>query len=220
MIENTLESQIEAFKAELTRQAPEAVAQFQGDIDALVRTGIARNSLKEGAQAPDFTLPDSAGKEVSLSGLLREGPVVVTFYRGEWCPYCNLQLRAYQKILPQIKEFGAMLVAVSPQTPDHTLSTVEEKELTFPVLSDAGNQVARWYGLVFSVSEAVRPLYRDMGLDLAVFNGHDSWELPMPGTFIVDQTGSVRLAFVDEDYTRRLEPAALLAGLRNINQQR
>jgi peroxiredoxin len=141
---------------------------------------------------------------------------VVTFYRGEWCPFCNLQLRAYQRILPQIQSLGATLVAISPQTPDHSLSTVEKKELTFTVLSDVGNRVARAYRIVFTLEESIRPLYTTIGSDLPSFNSDASWELPMPATFLVAQDGTVRLAFVAEDYTHRLEPADLLDGLRTM----
>jgi peroxiredoxin len=130
----------------------------------------------------------------------------------KWCPYCNLQLRAYQAILPRIRELGATLVAVSPQTPDNSLTTAEQKGLTFPVLSDAGNEVARRYGLVFSLSETLRA----MSADLPAYNGDSSWELPMPGTFVIAPDGTVRLAFVDADWTRRLEPAAILGALRGL----
>ena len=213
----TLQQQIEAFQAQLAKQLPpEMLAELAKSSAALTQTGIARQSVKAGEQAPDFTLPDVFGNEVTLSELLKQGPVVVTFYRGEWCPFCNLQLRAYQRILPQIQSVGATLVAISPQMPDHSLSTVEKKELTFSVLSDVGNTVARAYRLVFTLEERIRPLYTTIGSDLPTFNGDASWELPMPATFLVAQDGTVRLAFVAEDFTRRLEPADLLDGLRTM----
>lgn len=211
----TLQQQIETLQAQLAKQlAPSMLAEIGENIAALTQTGIAKQSVKVGEQAPDFTLPDVFGNEVTLSQLLKQGPVVVTFYRGEWCPFCNLQLRAFQRILPQIQSLGATLVAISPQTPDHSLSTVEKKELTFTVLSDVGNKVARAYRTVFTLEESIRPLYTSIGFDLPTFNGDASWELPMPATFLVAQDGTVRLAFVAEDYTRRLEPADLLDGLR------
>lgn len=211
----TLQQQIETLQAQLAKQLPpERLAEIGENIAALTQTGIAKQSVKVGEQAPDFTLPDVFGNEVTLSQLLKQGPVVVTFYRGEWCPFCNLQLRAFQRILPQIQSLGATLVAISPQTPDHSLSTVEKKELTFTVLSDVGNKVARAYRTVFTLEESIRPLYTSIGFDLPTFNGDASWELPMPATFLVAQDGTVRLAFVAEDYTRRLEPADLLDGLR------
>ncbi len=213
----TLQQQIDVFLAQTAGQLPpELMKNFYNSIETVVQTGIAKHSLKVGEKAPDFTLLDVFGKPVSLSELLQHGPVVVTFYRGEWCPFCNLQLRAYQNILPQIQALGASLVAISPQTPDHSLSTVEKKELTFTVLSDVGNSVARQYKIVFALPEQFRTMYTSIGSDVPTFDGDSSWELPMPGTFIVAQDGTIRLAFVHEDHTRRLEPAALLESLRAL----
>src|SRR5215467_1400009 len=213
----TLQQQIETLQAQLAQQLPaEVLAELSKSITTLVQTGIAQQSVKVGERAPDFTLPDVDGSPVTLSELLKHGPVVLTFYRGEWCPWCNLTLRAYQRILPQIRALGASLVAVSPQTPEHSLSTVEKKELTFPVLSDVGNLVARKYRLVFTLEQTIRTLYTTIGADLPSFNGDPSWELPMPATFLLAQDGTVRLAFVDEDFTHRLEPATLLNGLRAV----
>ncbi len=213
----TLQQQIEAFLAQTAGQLPpELMTTFYQSIETLVQTDIAKNSLKVGEKAPDFTLPDTFGKQITLSELLQHGPVVVTFYRGEWCPFCNLQLHAYQDILPQIKALGASLVAISPQTPDHSLSTIEKKELTFTVLSDVGNTVARKYKIVFALPEQFRTLYTSIGSDVPTFDGDQSWELPMPGTFIIARDGTIRLAFVHEDHTRRLEPAALLDSLRAL----
>ncbi|MBA2682810.1 MAG: AhpC/TSA family protein [Ktedonobacteraceae bacterium] len=217
----TLQKQIEVFLAQTAEQLPpELMTTFYQSIDTLVQTDIAKNSLKAGDKAPDFTLPNVFGKQVTLSELLQHGPAVVTFYRGEWCPFCNLQLHAYQNILPQIRELGATLVAISPQTPDNSLSTVEKKELTFTVLSDVGNSVARQYKVVFALQDQFRALYTSIGSDVPTFNGDQSWELPMPGTFIIDQNGTIRLTFVHEDHTRRLEPAALLDSLRAIKNDR
>jgi len=210
----TLGDQIAALNDDLARQAPpEVLATFGREIEALARSGIAASGLREGAVAPEFTLPDVHGQPVALSDLLRQGAVVLTFYRGEWCPYCNLQLRAYEAILPEIRELRASLVAVSPQTPDHSLTTTEQKGLTFPVLSDAGNEVARRYGLVYQLSHTLRAL----SPDLPAYNGDESWELPMPGTFVIAPDGTVRVAFVEADWTRRLEPTALLDALRALS---
>ncbi len=218
--DGTLQQQIELFLAQTAEQLPpELMATFYSSIETLVKTDIAKHSLKVGEKAPDFTLPDTFGKQVKLSELLQHGPAVVTFYRGEWCPFCNLMLRAYQNILPQIQALGASLVAISPQTPDHSLSTVEKKELTFTVLSDVGNTVARQYKLVFALPEQFRALYTSIGSDVPTFDGDTSWELPMPGTFIIAPDGVIRIAFVHEDHTRRLEPTALLDGLRAIGNK-
>ena len=215
--DRTLQEQITGFKAQMAKQAPpEILGGFNQNIDDLVQSGIAEKSLKTGDYAPNFTLPNVAGEQVALSELLKQGPVAITFYRGEWCPYCNLQLRAYQNILPQIKALGASLVAISPQTPDNSLTTAEKKGLTFNVLSDVGNVVARQYGLVFTIDEKFHALYTNVGSDVPKFNGDTSWELPIPGTFIVAQDGKITLASVDADWTHRLEPSALLEGLRAV----
>ena len=183
---------------------------FQGAIHALVNSGIAANAVKVGQMAPEFSLPDQLGDTVTLSSMLQRGPAAVVFYRGEWCPYCDLTLRAYQRILPQIKALGASLIAISPQTPDCTLTTVEKKELTFSVLSDVGNVVGRKYGLVFVMPEAAR----HPGISAA--NGDESWELPVPGTFVIASDGTIKLVFVDADWTHRLEPAELLKVLEGM----
>jgi peroxiredoxin len=212
-----LQQQIDEFNAQAASKIPpELRKDLQSPIGQLVTSGAVEKALKEGEQAPDFKLPDALGNQVTLSELLKRGPVVITFYRGEWCPYCNLALRAYEKALPQMQALEASLVAISPQTPDHSLSTIEKMELTFAVLSDVGNKIAREFGLVFSIDEAVRGAHRHVGANLPAYNGDESWELPMAGTFVIDQSGIVRLAFVDADFTRRLDPSAIIAKLEEM----
>jgi peroxiredoxin len=133
---------------------------------------------------------------VPLSDLLQHGPVVVAFYRGGWCPYCNLELRALQKSLPEIEKLGAQLVAISPQTPDSSLSTQQKDKLRFQVLSDKHSAVARQFGLVFTLPEEIRTIYKGFGHDLAVRNGDDSFELPFPATYVIGQDRIIRFAFV------------------------
>ena len=174
---------------------------------------FADKSLKVGETAPDFTLPDAYGQPVTLSALLAHGPVVLTFYRGDWCPYCNLTLRSYQAVLPEISLLHSTLVAVSPQNPDNTLLTVQHKELTYPVLSDLGNLVARQYRLVWSIPED----QRSTSANLPQYNGDDAWELPMPGTFVIGLDGIVKLAAVNADWTLRLEPQIIVATLRQLD---
>jgi peroxiredoxin len=212
-----LQQQIDEFIAEGASWLPAGLLwDLLRPIGQLITSDAASRSLKEGAQAPDFTLLDSSGSAVKLSQLLTPGPVVMTFYRGAWCPYCHLALRAYQQALPQLQAGGATLVAISPQTPDLSRALAEKLELTFVVLSDMGNQVARQFGLVFTLDEAVRGAYKQVGADLPAFNGIDSWDLPMAGTFLVDQSGNVRLAFVNPDFTRRLDPSVIIARLEEL----
>ena len=167
---------------------------------------------------PDFTLPDVQGGDVSLGSLLEAGPAVVTFYRGGWCPYCNIQLRAHQAVLPDMTPLGARLVAISPQLPDGSLSTAEANALTFDVLSDVGNTVARNYGLVWSLPEELRAGLRSNNKALPGINGDDSWELPVPATYVIARDGRVALAAIDVDYRNRLEPDAILAALRSLRR--
>jgi len=210
----SLREQIEAFQAQVaSRVSPEVQQRSKARRAQLVESGIADKSLKAGEIAPDFTLPDAYGNHVTLSALLAHGSVVLTFYRGDWCPFCNLTLRAYQKIMPEINARHATLVAVSPQNPDNTLLTVQHKELTFPVLSDIGNRVARMYRLVWSMPED----QRSTSANLPQYNGDDAWELPLTGTFIIASDGVIKLASVDADWTHRLEPQVILETLRQMD---
>ena len=193
--------------------APDTTTAGRAATSAEAAVGTA---LAVGDAAPDFVLPDAADREARLSDLLADGPVVLTFYRGSWCPYCNTQLRDYQLALPEIERAGAHLVAVSPQTPDSTMTIVDRQRLAFPVLSDAGNRVSRQYGLVFEVDAATREQYRAVGIDLAKSNGTDTWELPVPATYVIAPDGTVRFAFVEADYTRRAAPEQIVEALRTL----
>jgi len=183
----------------------------------LADTGIAQNSLKVGEKAPDFDLPNPKGESVNLHSLLEKGPVVLNFYRGRWCPYCNLELNAYQKHLQDIEGLGASLVAISPQTPDNSLSTAEKNALKFEVLSDVGNKTANEYGLTFKLDSSLHDIYTKFGIVLPKFNGDDSWEIPLPGTYVIDKDGTVQYAFADADYTKRAEPDEVIAKLEEIS---
>jgi peroxiredoxin len=212
-----LQEQLEAFKAEFARTAPVGrPALYDRKIEEL-RAGFAHeNAIGPGDRVADFTLPDPAGRSVSLTNILNAGPVVVTFYRGGWCPYCNIQLRAYQAILPELTALGARLVAISPQRAEGSLATSEANGLTFDVLSDVGNVVARAFGLVWSLPEELRAALRSNNKALPEINGDESWELPVPATYVIARDGRVALAAVEVDYRKRLEPDAILASLRSL----
>ena len=211
-----LKQELDAFKAQFVQTAPAGrFALYTAKIEELRQSCARDNAITEGDIAPDCSLPDAKGGSVTLSALLAQGPTVITFYRGGWCPYCNIQLRAYQAILPQIAAAGASLVAISPQAPDRTLSTAETNALTFHVLSDLENRVARSFGLVYSLPEEIRAALRSVNKALPEINGDDSWELPVPSTYVVTGNGRVTLAHIDVDYTQRLEPEEILAALRS-----
>lgn len=195
---------------------PERVSLYQDKIGELQRSFAASHAVGAGDAAPPFTLPGADGQPVRLQDRLRAGPVVLAFYRGGWCPYCNLQLRAYQTALPRMAAVGASLVAISPQQPDASLSTAEANALTFDVLSDAGNAVARAYGLVFALPAELRDGMRAAGKALPDINGDDTWELPVPATFVLGTNGAVALAFVEADHRLRLEPDDIIRALERL----
>jgi len=212
----SLQDQIGTLKKEMSGQIPLDVQQvMQQSAEILERSGVSDHSLKAGETAPDFTLPDAHGDRVNLVDTLEHGPVVLSFYRGGWCPYCNLELQALQQALPEIQELGAQLTAVSPELPDQTLSTAEKHALAFAVLSDHGNRAAKDFGIVFTLPEILRPIYTQFGIDLPAWNGDDSFELPMPATYVIDRNGIILEGFVSADYTQRMEPEKILDILRN-----
>jgi peroxiredoxin len=198
----------------LSQVGREILSVYDRDAEALGAGDTFPGALQVGDRAAGFRLPDARGGEIALDDLLIDGPVVLVFYRGAWCPYCNLQLAAFQSRLAEIRAAGAALVAVSPQTPDQSLTFAEQKALEFPVLSDVGNAVAAQYGLVFTQSEAVTATSRQLGIELADFNGDDSNTLPAASTFVIGEDGGIRFASVTGDYRWRVGPEEVLAVLR------
>ncbi|MGG1632144.1 peroxiredoxin-like family protein [Rossellomorea sp. NRS-1567] len=172
--------------------------------------------LRVGEKAPNFTLPDATGKGVALEDVLKNGPVILTFYRGGWCPYCNMELRAYQQLMEDIKSAGAELIAVSPQTPDASLSTKEKNELDYFVLSDEGNKVADKYKLVYKLPPYLVDIYKEKGLDLEKANDSDSWTLPVSATYIIKQDGTIAYEYTKADYKDRVEPSEVVEKLKSI----
>lgn len=211
----SLRDDIAAFRQQAAARIPEDIRLVMGNATrTLAESGIAELGPKVGDRAPGFALPNARGETVDLADKLRDGPVVVSFYRGGWCPYCNLELRALQQTLPEIVDLGASLLAVSPETPDNSLTTAEKNDLGFEVLSDVGNTVARDFKLVFEVDEALRPIYDNFGIDIPAHNGDESYEIPVPATYVIDTDGTVLHAFVDADHTKRMEPEDIVAALK------
>lgn len=193
-------------------------AEIQGRIDEMVadlRLEDAVPGLPVGAPAPDFTLPDAHGRPVRLHDRLRSGPVVLSFYRGDWCPICNVQLRALQQHLPAIAELGASLIAVSPQTPDRSLIFAEKLELGFDVLSDLRQEAAADYRVRFPLGHQLREVYERF-LPLPELNADASWNLPVPATYVIGADGIIRARHVDADYRHRMEPDDILTALRRL----
>ncbi len=212
-----LEQQLEHLTRDFAAQAPGDVIALMADaMAALADTGIAGKALTIGDAMPHFTLPDATGQTVDSRALLEKGPLIVTFYRGEWCPYCNLQLAALQRHLPAIAEHGTTLVAIAPTLPDESMNMRQKLNLAFPVLSDVGNAVARQFGLVYALDNRLRPIYAAFGVDLPARNGDDSWELPLAATYVVTRDGIIAHSFLTADYRRRLEPALLLRWLGDL----
>jgi peroxiredoxin len=182
-------------------------------IRELKENTLAEKLLGVGAKASAFELKDQNRKLVSSADLLRQGRLVICFFRGRWCPFCVGQLEAMSLLAPQIEQIGASLVAISPQTVQQSFFMVDQHKLRFPLLSDAGNQVARQFGLVYRVPDDQQAIYRRAFVNLPFANGDDSWELPIPATFIIDHDNSILYASADEDYTQRPEPQEILQQL-------
>ncbi len=211
----TLRARLEEIQVNTRKYVPaEKLAITDRAIEELRQSGLAQRALPVGARAPEFELADGDGKLFRSADALSRGRLIVSFYRGRWCPYCVAELESLQAVLPQVKEAGASLVAISPQTPKQSYFTADQHELRFPVLSDPGNRVARQFGLVYRLPQELEQLYRAIFINLPLANGDQSWELPLPATYVVERDGTVLYAFADPDHMRRAEPAELVDRLR------
>jgi peroxiredoxin len=218
----TLQARLDAFKADFEAgkppySVPRSVIEIMHRATKdLIASGAAQRALKVGDKAPSFTLKDPDGNAVSSSALLADGPLVVSFYRGVWCPYCNMELQALEAAHPEFKRLGAKLVAISPQTPVNSRKSVRQNKLSFPILSDANNEVASAFGLKFALPDYLVELYKSLKNDLPTFNGDPSWTLPMPGRFAIGPDRTIVYAEVNPDYTLRPEPEAMLPALKKV----
>jgi peroxiredoxin len=215
----TIREQSEQLKVAAAEHLPADVLEvFDQSVQDFVEQGIPINSIKVGDVLKPFTLDDATGSPVSLDQLVESGPAVVIFYRGGWCPYCNLALRTYQQeLLPQLEAFGARLVAISPQSPDESLSTVEKIALEFTVLSDPGARLADQIGIAFEQADDVLAAQRNLGLDLTKVNAEGAVRLPRPTVLVVDQDRVVRFVDVHPDYTARTEVADIVEALADLS---
>lgn len=215
----SLQDKLDAFKAAFKagkppyNAPPEIHPIMERATEELIASGQASRAIRAGDRAPEFSLKDQDGNLVSSSALLEKGPLVVTFYRGVWCPYCNLDLQAMNEALPTLHSYGASLVAISPQTAVNSRKSVRTNQLGFPVLSDVHNDTAAAFGLRFTLPDYLIDLYKSLRNDLQAFNGDASWTLPMPARYVIGQDGIVLYSEVSPDYTRRPDPDALFPAL-------
>jgi peroxiredoxin len=220
----SLQDKLDAFKADYIagktpyNAPPEIHPIMARATKELTVSNRAGRALKVGDMAPTFSLEDPEGKVTSSSDLLARGPLVVSFYRGVWCPYCNMELQALQETLPQLQAFGASVVAISPQMLVNNRKSVRTNQLSFPVLSDPRNEVAAEFGLRVDLPDYLIDVFKNLKNDLPAFNGDDSWTLPMPGRYVTAQDGTIVYAEVNPDYTHRPDPSEMLPVLRGLNR--
>lgn len=195
---------------------PDVRALHRGVVEQLQSDGIAQRALQVGAKVPPFRLKDHQGKTASSEELLSHGRLVICFFRGRWDPFCCGQLEAMNQIASQIQAAGANLVAISPQIEQQAFFMADQHRLRFPLLSDVGNQVAKEFNLVYQVPDQQQEIYRRVFINLPRVNGDDSWELPIPATYILDRDGTVLYANANADYTDRPEPLDILAALEKL----
>ncbi|GEB72173.1 alkyl hydroperoxide reductase [Pseudoalteromonas carrageenovora] len=212
----SLKAQIDAYNVQKEAKLPaDVLALMDTTNEELIAQHIKGNALQIGAKVENFSLVNHNGESIELNDLLNKGPVIVSFYRGSWCPYCNLELKALNDYLAQFKTQSAQLIAISPQLPDETLSTKQKNELDFDVLSDVCNKVAEQFGLLFTLDERIQALYTQFGIDFEHYYGDKSFKLPLPATYVINQEGVITYAFLNEDYTLRAEPIDIMAALES-----
>ena len=213
----TLQSTIDQYNAAKRESMPAEVLETMARATSELKdSGIENQVLRTGDRIPDFSLPNQHGEMRRFADYLAESPVVLNIYRGGWCPYCNFEMKALADALPEIEAAGARLIGMSPETPEHAQDTAAKNNIGIEILSDAGNVVSEKMGLVFSLAEELRPIYLGAGLDIPAYNGDDTFQLPVPATYIVGSDGIIKFDFVNADYTQRLEPQDIVAVLNKI----
>lgn len=220
----SLQDKLDAFKADFKGgkapyfAPPEIHPIMERATAELIASGQASRAVKAGDLAPTFRLKDQDGQEVTSADLLNQGPLVVTFYRGVWCPYCNLELQALNEALPELQRHGASVVAISPQSAVNSRKSVRVNGLNFPVLNDTYNETASAFGLRFALPDYLVDLYKALKNDLPAFNGDPSWTLPMPARYVIGMDGIVAYSEVNPDYTHRPDPSEMIPVLQKLMQ--
>lgn len=210
----SLKEQIDELKRNSAKQIDERTLKTMMEFNKKVASYESAQGLKVGDKAPLFSLKNHLGETVELQSLLEKGKAIISFYRGEWCPYCNMEIKALQDRLSDFQVLGASLVAITPESPDHSLSIVKKHQLKFPVLTDSGNTVAKAYKLVFELSEEVNTIYERFGIHVEKSNADHSRTLPVPATYVIGRDRIIKYAFVDADYSNRAEPKEIVAALK------
>ena len=209
-----LATQIQQFNIELAAKVPQEVLEaFGKSIEDLKTKNIEEKSIKIGETIPNFSLKNAKNEVVNSSDILKNGKMIIAFYRGSWCPYCNLELKALQEKISEFKEKNATLVAISPQSPDNSLTVIEKHHLTFEVLTDKDNVFAKQLGIVFELQDFVLPYYHALGIDLSSFNENTNNSLPIPAVFVVNESSKIIYKFADANYMNRIDIDELLKTL-------
>jgi len=213
----TLNALLDAYRGyTTTAEDPAVTAMFRQEAEAIRRSAPPAAAARPGSIAPDPALPDSPGHPIRLSDLLRDGPLVVKFYRGRWCPYCTLDLRAWQRVQPELRALGARLLTISPQSEQEVALARERDRLGFQIVSDTGQSIARAFGVAYEVTPPVRSLYRAAGIQLERVDGAPAWTLPLPAVFLIGTDRRIAWSHVEPDYRRRAEPGEVLARVAAI----
>jgi peroxiredoxin len=216
----SLQAKLDAFKADFEAgkppyNVPHSVIETMHRATAeLIESEAAQRAKKAGDVAPSFSLKDSEGSTIGSASLLKRGPVVLSFYRGVWCPYCNMELQALEAAKPAFDKYGASLVAISPQTAPNSRKSVRQNKLSFPILSDVKGKVSEAFGLRFRLPDYLVDLYKQLKNDLPTFNDDPSWTLPMPARYVIGQDGAILYSEVNPDYTRRPAPEDMIPVLQ------
>jgi peroxiredoxin len=212
-----LDERLKALRSKESADTPDNLkAILSTELKALISSGLAKRAVKAGDKAPEFVLPDADGNTVASADLLKKGALVVTFYRGFWCPFCNADLQAVEAAAERIRGFGASLVAISPQTPANSRLSLQENHLSFPILSDKNCELGDKFGIRWLPSQALQGVYRNFGTDVGKFNGDGSWAIPMPARYVIAPDGIVAYAKVNANYTHRPEPGDVCPVLEKL----
>jgi peroxiredoxin len=216
----SLQVKLDAFKADFEAGKPpysvphSAIETMHRATAELIASGAAQRAKKAGDVAPSFSLKDPEGNIVSSDELLKKGPLIISFYRGVWCPYCNMELQALEAAKPAFDKYDASLIAISPQTAPNSRKSVRQNELTFPILSDARGKVAAAFGLRFELPDYLIELYKSLKNDLPMFNDDPSWTLSMPARYVISEDATILYSEVNPDYTQRPEPEDIIPVLQ------